>query len=57
MADNPEKISRSRFKFIESDPNLINKNSLNNSVSKMQYSIPKSPRWTIEREEYVIFNV
>lgn len=44
MKDRQGKKNKS-LNFIEVDPNSVNKNQLNNSSSKMQYSIPKSKRW------------
>ena len=44
MKDHQGKKNKS-LSLIEVDPTSINKNQLNNSSSKMQYSIPKTKRW------------
>lgn len=43
MEINPEKSISNSFKHLDSS--LINKNQLNTSISKMQYSFPKTERF------------
>ena len=55
MQLNPEQSTRSRFKLTESNLNNIHDNPLNLSTSKMQYSIPKSKRWSEDKlDEYFL---
>lgn len=52
MPENPE-VSRARtVKLLESDILSVNRNQLNSSSSKMQYSIPKAPRFIDDNHEY-----
>jgi len=52
MALNPEKSNKSRVKLTDMGDQSIYSNHLNNSVSKMQYSISKSPRFK-ETKKYI----
>lgn len=42
MSDNPEVKGSRTLKLLQNDPASINKNQLNTSSSKMQYSMPKA---------------
>ena len=47
---NPEKSLNSSFKALDSAS--INKNQLNTSSSKMQYSFPKSDRFSEDKKYF-----
>lgn len=45
MTENPEKSNKSQVKIPDFEDHSLYSNNLNNSVSKMQYSLSKSPRF------------
>lgn len=52
MAENPEKANKSRVQLHELEPNSVYSNHLNNSSSKMQYSMPRDPRFKEQKTKY-----